>query len=185
MGISLLGASTGLSASDLITEPKWTLIAYMTDSGPQNTLVWGGLLQNYNKLRIIIPYAEFSTGPSRLYIRPNQNSTNIYQGSGWTVESTAQNQTNSYGSTNCQVNAYTTGSTITATEIYIDNYSSNTEYKLIKTYCIYSNRKEERSVLFGSTSPITSLEIGSVHAYTVNYNPLTYPGHGVFIYGAK
>lgn len=83
MGISLLGASTGLSASDLVTNSNWTYITGSSPAGSATTVTFSSAtFATYRKLKIFI-HCQTSNSRSE-YLAINGDTSN-YSAAGHAV----------------------------------------------------------------------------------------------------
>lgn len=187
MAISNLVTTGGITTSDLITQPQWTLLASETTSQGYNSLTFSSISQAYRKLKVLVPYASVNSVSGYLGIRFNSNSNNVYTQFGYAEAS------NTLGITRENANALYASRYITASqysfEFTIENYSLSTENKFVYTNCVNSGNTqyhEETTTMFASTAAITSITFLPISAATsFNPNPNSMSGGGVFIYGAK
>ena len=184
MGINTY-PSSGITTSDLITLPQWTLLGSYTTNGAVSTITISSIPGTYRTLRLVAPYVT-GTAFAYGYLRVNGVSTQIYQKYAMSESSNViainlSSDTLLYTNNNAGTNNF--GFTLD-----IENYSSSTEYKYLKGESYYytsgNPNKDDIKCLIGTTSPITSLTFAfSGGTMNVNSGPAT--GLGFFVYGGK
>lgn len=159
MAVSNLVTTGGLSTSDLVAYPAYTLIDSWNGSSA-TTVTFSSIPQTYRALKLIYTGIELST--TFLKARPNNNSGSLYA---YFIHTTATGQTAGYYAvTNdaIQLNDFNTGNVTGSLEF--PNYTSTTAYKTYSAEAIYFASgygycKDAITGVFGSTSAITSLTI--------------------------
>lgn len=187
MAVSNLVTTGGITTSDLITQPEWTLLASQTASQSYNSITFSSISQAYRRLKVLVPYASNNSNSGYFGIRFNSNSNTVYTQFGYAEAS------NTLGITRENANAiyaarYTPASQYSF-ECIIENYTSSTQNKFVYTSCISSGTTgyhEETTTMFASSDAITSITFLPISAATViNPNPNSMSGGGIFVYGAK
>lgn len=186
MAVSNLVTTGGLATTDLVTQPQWTLLASNTGTTGVSSISFTGIPATYRTLRFITTGVQLSVG-QYMYMRFNSNTGSVY------------NRTSYYETTNLMygpANTRNVGSSslmlsfqsgaVHAHDFLIENYSSSTEYKIIKGDTTYANDHEFMTGHFGSTAAISSIEFYPAGG-TVTPNPVGVGavGCGIFLYGAK
>lgn len=184
MGIATIGGSSGLSTTDLITEPKWVLLGSNTSSSATSSVTISALSQDYRTLKIICPRIYMSTADSMM-VRPNNNSSSIYSGYRTYEYTNYLSGSIHNGTSGLQLgqvaNQYEVSFTIT-----IENYSSTTDYKpMTFKWNGNSYAKEEGEILFGSNTAISSLTFTTYGGVNFMPNNSAVTGVGIFVYGGK
>lgn len=186
MGISLLGASTGLSASDLISQPDWKLLGSYTTNSANAGFTISNLPQTYRTLKIICPRIYQPANVTGVQIRLNGSTSSIYN--------YVFRQTSNAGA------EYSDPSTMPKTNIRfpismpsynhafcltVENYSSATDFKLFKGWTANeSSYVGEVEGYFASNTAITSIDFYA-DTSTINVNNTGSTGLGLYIWGTK
>ena len=187
MGSSVVGASSGLSATDLITQPQWTLLGSTVATTAAASFSITSIPQTYRTLKIVCPQMTASA-TTYLLLTFNSNSGTVYNSYGFSEYTNGIAAGQSTGATSYKMNRYNPTSTI-GFELFVENYSSATEYKLLRgdgTYQIGGDTHESLLGIFGSTTAITSLTF-AMQSGTLTPNPVGAGaiGLGIFVYGGK
>ncbi|NDB62099.1 hypothetical protein EB001_27225 [bacterium] len=185
MAVSNLVTTGGLTTSDLITLPQWTLLGSYTTNGAVSTITISSIPGTYRTLRLVAPYIT-GTAYAYGYLRVNGVSTTIYQKYAMSESSNVM-ATNLSSDTLLYINN-NGGTTNFGFTLDIENYSSSTEYKYVKGESYYNTsgnpNKDDIKCHIGTTSPITSITfVFSSGTMNVNSGPAT--GLGFFVYGGK
>jgi hypothetical protein len=185
---NLVAPSSGLSASDLVTIPQWTLLGSYTSSTFVYSTTLSSIPQTYRKLRLYINVLYFNS-PDFLGIRPNNNSSNLYVQYGIQQYAGSTGRISNSGVTQWKFSAssWASSQTIDAV-IEIENYNSSTENKFMN-YEQYgftpgAHFVEKGHGFFANTNPITSLTFFHLGGSSFG-NSNNYTGVGIFLYGAK
>lgn len=200
MGSNVYPASSGITTSDLITQPQWVLLGSYANTSGATTMSVNSIPPTYRSLRVIgigVGIPSGGTG-TQIFVKVNANSgTTIYGATGliWRSESATPYWTpNSNFSSGYQL--MNTGYTVSAGnyigfEMIIDNYST-TDKKPFRLESYYSstaggsNRaKDETRGIFHLSSAITSLDFGDYNGYTNNLNTFNTSTAGIYVFGAK
>jgi len=186
LGIALLGASTGLSSSDLVTQPNWTQLASYTTNSANAAFSINNIPQTYKTLKIMCPRFYQPASVTGMQVRLNGSTSSIYNYLFLQTNNTGGLYSDPSVSPRNDIrfsvsyNSYNHGFILT-----IENYSSSTEYKLFKGWSgAEGNYAGEVEGYFASTSPITSIDFYA-DSSTVNVNPSGGAGRGLFIWGSK
>lgn len=186
MGIQLLGASTGLSASDLITQPDWKLLGSYTTNSANAGFTISNIPQTYKTLKIIGPRFYQPSSVTGVQVRLNGSTSNIYN----YVFTQTNNTGGLYSDPSLMPRTFlrfalSNSSYNHAFSLTIENYSSSTDYKLFKGWTANeSNYKGEVDGYFASNTPITSIDFYA-DTSTINVNPGSIAGLGLHIWGTK
>jgi hypothetical protein len=159
MGIATLGGSSGLTTSDLVAYPGYTLINSWNGSSA-TTVTFSDIPQTYRGIKLVYTSLELST--TYLRLRPNNNTGSLYAFASHTI---ANGQTGGYNaSTNDSIHLNVFNTTNLAGFIEFQNYTSTTAYKSFSSEAAYFSSgygycRDVMTGVFGSTSAITSLTI--------------------------
>lgn len=184
MGLSVFPQVSGVSATDLITQPEWTLLGTNTSSGTRLTV--SSIPTTYRTLRIHIAlYNNTNTGQYRL--RLNNNTSIQYYTYGWGNTSTTVNNLRYSDSDGFAITANVSSGNGFSTIFDIENYASATETtKFIKGSSASSPTGSGMSYWFSglvvqsSAAAVTSIDV--VHAAASTILP---DGLGIRVYGGK
>jgi hypothetical protein len=189
MAVSNLVTTGGLSASDLITEPTWTLIgSYTSTVGVTTTTIGSGgtIPQTYRKLRLYINDLYFATNDS-ICIRPNNSSTSEYVQFAKYEQNGIINRLVDSNVGYWRVYQVGNASKINCV-MEIDNYSSTTDHKFMNYrapgFVGSTHMHESGDGYWRNASAITSLTIFSLNGYSFS-NTSNIAGVGIYLYGAK
>jgi len=167
MAVSNLVTTGGLSQSDLITEPVWTLLGSYASTSGTSTISITGLPSGYRKFRIMAWGISGSTGS---YIRMRSYQTFFNSA---TVPYTA-----------FAMQAWAATANPRYLFLDINNPSSTTDFKFFTGKTIYQTSTYQTEDLYGFvpiTSAISSIQFWA-ESGTLNTSSGTY---GIYVYGAK
>ena len=77
MAVSNLVTTGGLSATDLITQPQWTLLASNTGTSGVSSITISSIPATYKTLRFVTTGVQLSVG-QYMYMRFNSNTSSVY-----------------------------------------------------------------------------------------------------------
>jgi hypothetical protein len=185
MAVSNLVTTGGLSTSDLVSTPEWTLLgSYATTSGA-STISISANATGYRKLRVWVPGISGSAS-TVLRIQLNSNATNFYQTSTMgRYGSPATNMNyiqNLYTAFTPQNQAFTTSQR--AMLFDIEN-AGNTGTKIITGNCWYSAGSVSYAEDFMGSCPlgaiVTSIQFWAESGTLATGNA----SYGILVFGGK
>lgn len=186
MGIQLLGASSGLSASDLISQPDWKLLGSYTTNSANAGFTISNLPQTYRTLKIICPRIYQPANSTGVQVRLNGSLSSIYNyvfkqtnntGGIYSDPSTMPKQ---FIKLPISVSSYNHAFCLT-----VENYSSTSDFKLFKGWTANeTSYAGEVEGYFASNTAITSIDFYA-DSSTINVNPSGSTGLGLYIWGTK
>jgi len=188
MAVSNLVTTGGLSQSDLITEPVWTLLGSYASTSGTSTISITGLPSGYRKFRIMAWGISGSTG-SYIRMRFNNDSSNYYYSMITAYTANSSSYQTFFNSATVPYTAFAMQAwAATANPRYlfldINNPSSTTDFKFFTGKTIYQTSTYQTEDLYGFvpiTSAISSIQFWA-ESGTLNTSSGTY---GIYVYGAK
>lgn len=187
MAVSNLVTTAGITTSDLVTQPEWTLLNSFTSNVGVTTTTFSSIPQTYRSLRLYFNILDFSSN-DQIIIRPNNSSSNIYVQMSKYESSGIINRIIDSNWNYWKLPQVNTNTSKVNGVVDIENYASTTQYKFMKfrDYIFGTTHFAETGDGFwNSTSAITSITISSAAGSGAFSNSNNYSGVGIFLYGAK